>query len=348
MKTVYQTDMVMHLWANRHPHDVRNSAGNVYTRNGALYSYGQHHAIGAFLDSPTDGEKNLLLWNSGRTSNTTARHASKAWYALSSEVRQSVTRVPDLNASLLADLPNLAASCIPAAIGPLQKAVKAKANKQYYVNTAKQYLESARQIYLYVGDKNTAESVPTITGTEKADIKNLLAQINKAEYLISAENYLKRAKDGATNIDRCITHNLTATHISHECNAVLVILQQASHAYYDAQYPEHPDIAMMREKITRILADYSAAARSEYIQQHRARLAQTERRIIVALAQIKRRKEMPRQYQQLESEFWPEVAEYAELWPNHKNKGNQYQVLGVTANTLQSCIRSVYIAKQCG
>ena len=320
MKTVYQTDMVCHLWANRHPHDVRNSAGNVYTRNGALYSYGQHHAIGAFLDSPTDGEKNLLLWNSGRTSNTTTRHASKAWFALSSIVRQSVTRVPDLNASLLADLPRLAASCIPAAIGPLQNAVRAKANKQYYVGAAKQYLESARQIYLYVGDKTAAESVPTITGTEKADIKNMLAQINKAEYLHAAEDCLKRAKAGAAIIDGCIDRRTSATHISHECNATLALLGRASHAYYDAQAPEHPDIALMREKMTRILADYSAAARSEYIQQHRARLAQTERRIIVALAQIKRGGEVPWQYQQLESEFWPEVAEYTELWPDTKTR----------------------------
>ena len=320
MKTVYQTDMVCHLWANRHPHDVRNSAGNVYTRNGALYSYGQHHAIGAFLDSPTDGEKNLLLWNSGRTSNTTTRHASKAWFALSSVVRQSVTRVPGLNASLLADLPRLAASCIPAAIGPLQNAVRAKANKQYYVGAAKQYLESARQIYLYVGDKTAAESVPTITGTEKADIKNMLAQINKAEYLISAENYLKRAKDGAAIIDGCIDRRTSATHISHECNAVLVILQQASHAYYDAQSPEHPDIVLLREKITRIIEDYSAAARSEYIQQKRARLAQTEKQIVGALALIKRRKDIARHYRQLESEFWPAAAEYTELWPDTKTR----------------------------
>jgi len=97
-------------------------------------------------------------------------------------------------------------------------------------------------------------------------------------------------------------------------------LGRASHAYYDAQSPEHPEIAPLREKITRIIADYSAAARSEYIQQHRARLAQTERRIIVALAQIKRGGEVPWQYQQLESEFWPEVAEYAELWPDTKTR----------------------------
>ena len=318
MKTVYPTDMVCHLWANRHPHDVRNSAGNVYTRGSVLYSYGQHHAIGAFLDTPIDGEKNLLLWNSGRISNTTARHASKAWYALSSEVRQSVTRVPDLNASLLADLPKLAAACISAAIGPLQKAVKAKANKQYYVGAAGQYLESARQIYLYAGDKNTAESVPAIVGTEKADIKNLLASINRAEYLHAAEDCLKRAKAGAAIIDGCIDRRTSATHISHECNAVLVILQQASHAYYDAQSPEHPEIAPLREKITRIIADYSAAARSEYIQQKRARLAKTERRIIVALAQIKRGGDVSWHYQQLQSEFWPAAAEYAELWPDYK------------------------------
>ena len=173
MKTVYPTDMVCHLWANRNAHNVRNSAGNVYTRGSVLYSYGQHHAIGAFLDSPADDGKNLLLWNSGRTSNTTTRHASKAWFALSSVQRQSVTRVPDLNASLLADLPKLAAACISAAIGPLQKAVRARASKQYYLNTAKQYLDSARQIYLYVGDKTAAESVHAIVGTEKEDIKNI-------------------------------------------------------------------------------------------------------------------------------------------------------------------------------
>ena len=225
-----------------------------------------------------------------------------------------------MNASLLADLPNLAAACISAAIGPLQKAVRARASKQYYVGAAKQYLESARRIYLYIGDKTAAESVPTITGTEKADIKNMLAQINKAEYLHAAEDCLKRAKAGAAIIDGCIDRRTSATHISHECNAVLVILQQASHAYYDAQSPEHPEIAPLREKITRIIEDYSAAARSEYIQQKRARLAQTEKQIVGALALVRRRKDIARHYRQLQSEFWPEVAEYAELWPDTKTR----------------------------
>lgn len=76
MKTVFKTDEIYHLWANRtHNHKIRNPAGNLWADGACLYSY--QECIG-ILDKSTGA-----ILSSYRWSVTTSKHQSMAARAVS-------------------------------------------------------------------------------------------------------------------------------------------------------------------------------------------------------------------------------------------------------------------------
>lgn len=80
MKTVVQSAMVAHLWANRSQDTARNSSNTFYFTGPVLYSYGSHFVVGAWLDCGADGLR--VLWNTAGYSISTSRHQSHASRAL--------------------------------------------------------------------------------------------------------------------------------------------------------------------------------------------------------------------------------------------------------------------------
>lgn len=84
MKTVFDNDMVAHVWAQdrtdgRQPHG-RSSNGNFYFDGGALYSYGSHFMVAKAIKLP-DGTR-IALFNERSYSISTSRHqrlARQAW-----------------------------------------------------------------------------------------------------------------------------------------------------------------------------------------------------------------------------------------------------------------------------
>jgi hypothetical protein len=101
MKRVHSPDMVAHIWANKGQDDARNAGGNFYFTGPVLYSYGSHFVIAAHL------ENGRILWNDASYSNSTARHKSHAWRALSRTQSENRLHVPALNYDQFRDLQRL-------------------------------------------------------------------------------------------------------------------------------------------------------------------------------------------------------------------------------------------------
>ena len=67
MKTVFDRDMVAHLWANKSQDTARVSSGNFWFTGATLYSYGSHFVCAHHL--PTEynrDDRALALFNAGR------------------------------------------------------------------------------------------------------------------------------------------------------------------------------------------------------------------------------------------------------------------------------------------
>lgn len=76
MKTVFDTEMVAHVWAQGRQESGRNSARSVFFEGAKLFSYGSHFLTGYLLP---DGAAFL---NEGRYSVSTSRHQSDARHAV--------------------------------------------------------------------------------------------------------------------------------------------------------------------------------------------------------------------------------------------------------------------------
>jgi hypothetical protein len=76
MKTVFQNSEVAHIWAQNNQKEGRNSANNIYFRNGEIFSYGSHFCMGKIL------QNGIVLITNRTYSNTTAKHLSFVRYAV--------------------------------------------------------------------------------------------------------------------------------------------------------------------------------------------------------------------------------------------------------------------------
>jgi hypothetical protein len=76
MKTVFQNSEVAHIWAQNNQKEGRNSANNIYFRNGEIFSYGSHFCMGKIL------QNGIVLLTNRTYSNTTAKHLSFVRYAV--------------------------------------------------------------------------------------------------------------------------------------------------------------------------------------------------------------------------------------------------------------------------
>jgi len=80
MKTVFNTDMVAHVWAQQEQGTGRNAQGNFYFRDSTIYSYGAHFPIARFVTNAKG--KRAVLFTEDTYSNTTAGHKRAARQAI--------------------------------------------------------------------------------------------------------------------------------------------------------------------------------------------------------------------------------------------------------------------------
>lgn len=344
IKTVYPSDMVAHLWANRHPHNIRNATDNIFTRGNALYSYGAHHVIAAFMDNPAKGGECLILWNENRYGQTTGRHHDMARHALSHDQRARLCIVPDMREQDISPraFPELAQACIKAAISPLEKSAKARSNRDWHLSTAEKWLDSARKIYAYIGDKKAGASVPTLRGSDmsKNAVNAVLTAINRAEYLAKAGEYFTRAKSALGTVEYLATrytqkdYPMSARDVCDAGVHCVRLCESAAHEYKKAGANVPPLVTQIKAKARDIVTAHTAPARAESIEEARIELAQSERVLTGALAMLKRGESYrtlsngkrvpvysPRSFQwKTERAKYPSPGEYAELWPNEKTR----------------------------
>lgn len=209
IKTVYETRMVCHLWANRHPHAIRNASGNVSTSCGRIYSYGHHFVMGAFLDNPAKGGEPLLIWCTSTYGNTTSRHQSHAWGALSQTQRMNSRAIPfrfsesDLSVRF-GGLAKMARGMVGAAADELSKAQAAQKYFAHHWTKAGEYLETARKLCRYIADKKGLKAIPALDETvNREDKKAVKADAARVEKLIQCATWLETAAQKLERAKQC-------------------------------------------------------------------------------------------------------------------------------------------------
>ena len=196
-KTVYSPDMVAHLWANGRTEYARNAGSTFYTQDGAIYSYGSHFVIAAFLKNKA-GEQ-ILFWNDAGYSNSTARHKSHAVRALSHAQWNDALRVPTLKRDTLNDPAELARQLIRSACEFLEKSAKARTNRDCLIAQARERLNDARRLHAWA---NIAIEVPTLHDDSKAGVLAFLGLAMRSEYLIEAKALTERAERASADLER--------------------------------------------------------------------------------------------------------------------------------------------------
>lgn len=130
MKTVVNSDMVAHLWANQSQPEARNSNKSFYFYEQTIYSYGHHFPIAQFHDTPS-GERVILFTNQSY-SMTTHQHVSCVRRAIAGQAQViTCTNVrPRNEAEHLANLKDM----VNEFMGTMNKAARARSNFEYFNN----------------------------------------------------------------------------------------------------------------------------------------------------------------------------------------------------------------------
>lgn len=115
MKTVFDRDMVAHLWANKSQDTARVSSGNFWFTGPTLYSYGRHFVCAHHLPEAYNRDgRALALFNDSRYSMTTGRHMDAAWRALPGRVAR--VDVPGLDENMVREFSRFGTGAAVAAI----------------------------------------------------------------------------------------------------------------------------------------------------------------------------------------------------------------------------------------
>lgn len=83
-KQVFDTGEIPHLWAHRVQESARNSQGNLFFRDGCIFSYGSHFPIAAHVENRKG--KRAVLFTAQSYSVTTSRHMSAVRSAIPPDV----------------------------------------------------------------------------------------------------------------------------------------------------------------------------------------------------------------------------------------------------------------------
>lgn len=95
-RQVFPRDEVAHLWAHKAQDSARDSSGNFYFTGPTIYSYGSHFAIAHILaDECGPDLGGRVLWNDAKHSNTTAKHKSIVWRAMTRQQKDNELCMPE-------------------------------------------------------------------------------------------------------------------------------------------------------------------------------------------------------------------------------------------------------------
>jgi hypothetical protein len=335
--------MVAHLWANRHGHDVRTSSDNLYTRGGVLHSYGSHHVIGAFMDEPKAGPA-LLLWNDNTYSNTTARHSSQAWRALTGAQRLAAVRVPNLEGESLRDLPAVARDCLKSAVSDLVKSEKARQNRPHHLACARASIDAARALLTYVGNEKAAAALPEIPAeADKAQAAEVVRLLGAEEFKRCATVALDRAglalRDALGLADAlrgpAMDYTPSARRLVEHAEECRRMCESAAAYLVKAGARKPVTLGRLLKQAAALVAEFGPAALAEELAEARARIGDHLRRARYALGDIRReqrgrttsrrlrysRHSLSYTVEHLPTYARPaDLASAAQLWPDEKTR----------------------------
>lgn len=203
MKKVFPTDEVAHIWARQSQDEGRNSASNVYFHGTKIYSYGGHFCMGNIIkpDNSIGGETGIVLFTTRTYSNTTAKHLSKARYAVNHfeivgvPYPERTSEIEGINDNLLqwtVEIDNIF-KVLNNTRKKEQTKIRARAELDCIVRNAARFFELVKfdvnkrmKLNSYEGTRkefliwfNAAKESRTITDVEN-DLKKLTKQLEKA------------------------------------------------------------------------------------------------------------------------------------------------------------------------
>lgn len=218
-------DTVCHLWAHGAQDSARTASDNLYFNGSTLYSYGSHFVIAHILRGPEYGElSGRVIWNDATYSNTTSRHQTYAWRALTREQCDKRLHVPNLNQDSARELDRaLRNKTVPEFIRKLCRDIQGHmasiVGKRYgsrpfadALFLARKYERTARAFYAACGKKYPLSAVPERNEDIPADSKaraQFVAQFSRPvivdDYktaIANAVSYLTAAADYADEFER--------------------------------------------------------------------------------------------------------------------------------------------------
>lgn len=127
MKTVFTNiGQVAHLWASEAQDSARNT-GNFFFNGLTIYSYGSHFPIAQIYNK----DHNIVFFNSGGYSNTTAKHQSCVRYAINHKKVFTLPNV-ELNTRYKGDLKTYHKSNIVYYLNTIEALIKKQNNARKY------------------------------------------------------------------------------------------------------------------------------------------------------------------------------------------------------------------------
>jgi hypothetical protein len=223
-KQVFPRDTVAHLWAHKAQDSARDPSGNFYFTGPTIYSYGPHFAMAHILADECGPElAGRVLWNDAKSSNTTSKHKSIAWRALTRQQREDALHMPQSigmgnvidphrieRALIEKRLPDISELIL----NRVSECVRALIGKRYGSGPFENLLSEARKAeklaLLFYGRVKKKYPLPLIetrpTNSDKTQwsawIKSVSARKMKADYVEAvkqANHYAQQARKNAAN-----------------------------------------------------------------------------------------------------------------------------------------------------
>lgn len=300
MKTVYDRDMVAHLWANQSQDTARVSSSNFWFTGPTLYSYGSHFVVGHVMPDAynRDGGR-LALMNADRYSNTTGRHVDAARQA---SRHLSRIFVHPLDENRTREISGFGAGAIVSSlIDAMRIAADRAANKRIKADTRSGLFDEMRRmredaLHLATVDASRRDLSPGRRKAARAQLKELQAAdvdafVNGASDKMGAEAfafalnrrvYLDKMKQAADCAQNCAARALRFTQPADALNEAQLGERYAATAQ---SYSERADAPVPRA-VVRALAkvkagtkwrkDIEARVRQINVESARAQWAESE------------------------------------------------------------------------
>lgn len=280
MRKVLSPDMVAHVWANKAQDEARNAGETFYFTGPTIYSYGSHFAIAHHLDN------GVILWNNAGYSNTTSRHKSLAWRALSRTQRETSISVNGLNSDLIRNLeycrtykepaaagrvPDLVKSCADSALTAVKSIVGMRSLDKMAaaLHSAREYQKAGLALCEYVrqGKKAPKWPLPLLPETlpqDKAERESMVRSVAKSSLMETCNEALTAFKERFASVKEDVNNpNLeayTAQNFAGALNSCAAKLDEAAKHYAMANPGKKlPRLAAYQKELAEVKAQAKIA-----------------------------------------------------------------------------------------